>query len=46
MPFVHVLFEVFLYKVAVAAVLGHEVEHDDAAPVVVQMKPTGLVDQP
>ena len=45
MPFVHVLFEVFLHKVAIAAILCHEVEHDDAAPVLVQVKPSGLVDQ-
>ena len=45
MPLVHFLFEMLLNEMTVAAVSGHEIEHDDAAAMVVQMEPAGLVDQ-
>ena len=44
-PIVHVLFDVFLYQMAVTAVSSHEVKDDHAATVVIEVKPSRLVNE-
>ena len=45
MPILHFLLDVFLNKVAITAIPGHQIENDDTSTVVVEVEPARFIDK-